>query len=122
MMRGSRQPPSGVTRKGVSNNGDAPHSRSGGNLNSSLNDRTFNRNTNLDNVLDNSFGGVQRPHDEGGGGREGVMLNSRGQSCVECSKHSRNRRNRNRIHRGLLKSIKLVTGNLDIPRRARKQF
>ena len=52
MMRGSRQPPSGVTRKGVSHDGDAPHSRSGGNSNLSSDDRTFNRNTNLDNVLD----------------------------------------------------------------------
>ena len=115
MMRGSRQPPSGVTRKGVSHDGDAPHSCSGGNSNSSLDDRTFNCNINLDNVLDNtSFGGVQRPHDKGGRDREGVMLNSREQSCGECFKHSRNRRNNNRIFRGLLKSIKLVTGNMDI--------
>ena len=102
MMRGSRQPPSGVTRKGMSHNGDAPHSCSGGDPNTSSDVKNFNRNTNWDNVLDkNSFAGVQRSHNEGGGGREGVMLNSRGQFCVECSKHSRNRRNR--ICRGLLK-------------------
>ena len=75
MMRGSRQPPSGVTRKGVSHDGDAPHSRSGGNSNSSSDDRTFNCNKNLDIVLENtSFGGVQRPQAEGGGDREGVTV------------------------------------------------
>ena len=83
MMRGSRQPPSGVTRKGMSHNGDAPHSCSGGDPNTSSDVKNFNRNTNWDNVLDkNSFAGVQRSHNEGGGGREGVMLNSRGHSLA----------------------------------------
>ena len=73
MMRGSRQPPSGVTRKGVSHNGDAPHSRSGGNPNSSSDDRNFNCNINLDNVLANNYSdGVQSPHAKGGEGRDGL--------------------------------------------------
>ena len=74
MMRCSRQPPSGVTRKGVSHNGDAPHSRSGGNPNTSSDVRNFNRNINLDNVLDNNYSdGVQFSQAKGGEGREGSM-------------------------------------------------
>ena len=116
MKRGFRQPPSGVTRKGVSHYGDAPHSRGGGNSNSSSDDRTFNCNIKLDNGMNNtSFGDVQRPRDGGGDGREGKMRNIEITSCGDCSKHSHNRRNKNRIRRGLLKSIQLVTANRKIP-------